>query len=287
MHRSKEVLNQYAKLAAEGYLTQKTSLNDSLTKVAKDESLEPHQVEYVASQTNHAVWERLYALNKKASYDFPIADANAVINKLQIQPSKGVIKQASLDYMSAPSRESNGFVEKTAYVNLDSLDKSDASRRSLKAELVQRFEKVSTVKEDFEMKMYALGAKFDEGIKTFVKEARTMIMDKPFEHRGIAMDKIGEFVKAACEEDTSLGKMIMMKLSAVLAGQGLIKKADLKAPEEYISQNMPAQIVNGRHALYITIKTLKDIRQTYDPLHRGYEICDSSLPVLKEKIRAL
>src|SRR5271157_12320 len=97
-----------AKLAAESFLTKKTALNTSLTKIAKEESLEPHQVEYVAAQANHAVWERLYGMDKKASYDFPVADPGAVIKDLQIKP-KAIIKEASLDYMAAPTG-STGFI---------------------------------------------------------------------------------------------------------------------------------------------------------------------------------
>jgi hypothetical protein len=146
---------------------------------------------------------------------------------------------------------------------------------------------MSSAKEDLEGQMFMLENKYAETEKIFVKEARSLLMEQPFENRGAAMSKIGEFVQSACENDDMLAQALMKKLAFVIAGQGLIKKADLKAPEEYISKNLPVQIVNGRHALYITIKTLKDTRQAYEPLHRGYEIVDSSLPELREKIRAL
>jgi hypothetical protein len=280
---SKDVLNNFAKLAAEGYLSKKTSLNTSLEKIAKEESLEPHQIEYIAAQANHAVWERLYGMDKKASYDFPVADPNTVIDKLQLKP-KGVIKEASLDYLGAP--QSAGFLEKSASMQLDSVDKTAAEKRDLKRALESRFEKMSNAKEEFDRQIYVLDLKYGEAEKTFIKAARAMIMEEPFTNRGEAMVKIAEFVHSATG-DEKLGQDLMKKLAAVVAGQGLVKKADLKAPEEYISAKMPARIVNGRHALYITIKTLKDIRQEYDPLHRGAEIVDSSLPELKEKIRAL
>jgi hypothetical protein len=285
VYRSKEVLNQLAKLAAEAYLTKKTALNTSLTKTAKEEGLEPHQIEYVASQANHAVWERLYGMDKKASYDFPVADPNVVINDLQIKP-KGIIKEASLDYLAGP----NGFMEKTASFDLASVEpaqKTAAEKRDLKRVLEHRFDKMSSAKEEFERQMYVIDLKTSELEKSFVKEARSLLMEQPFTDRGQAMDKIAEFVRSATEGNVDLGKGLMKKLSAVLVGQGLVKKADLKAPEEYIDEKMPAKIVNGRHALYITIKTLKDLRQEYDPIHRGHEIVDSSLPELKEKIRAL
>ena len=74
----------------------------------------------MASQANHAVWERLYGMDKKASYDFPVADPHVVVNGLQLKP-KGVIKEASLDYLAAPTG-STGFMEKSASINLESID---------------------------------------------------------------------------------------------------------------------------------------------------------------------
>jgi hypothetical protein len=284
--RSKEVLNQFAKIAAEAFLSKsKTALNTTLTKIAKEEALEPHQVEYVASQANHAVWERMYGMDKKASYDFPIADPNVVIGGLQIKP-KGIIKEASLDYLSTPS-SSTGFLEKTASIELHSVEKTAAKKRELKKTLQNRMDKICSAKEDIEGKMFILDMKYAESEKMFMKEARAMIMEQPFTERGAAMVKIGEFVRSASDDNEKLAKDLMRKLAAVVKGQGLVKEADLKAPEEYINMKMPARIVNGRQSLYITIKTLKDNRQEYDPLFRGAEIVDSSLPELREKIRAL
>lgn len=287
MTRSKEVLNQFAKIAAEAYLGKsKTALNHSLKKLAKDESLEPHQIEYVAAQANHAVWERLYGMDKKASYDFPVADPASVISELQIKPSRGVIKEAALDYLSAPTGGS-GFHEKTASLNLDSVEKTSSQKRELRHTLQRRMEKLAAAKEEFQVKMTVLQSRYETLEKDFVKQARALVMEQPFTERGAAVEKIAEFVKSAAAGETKLACGLMRKLSAVLTGQGLIKQADLKAPEEYINMKMPAKIINGRHALYITIKTLKDVRQEYEPLHRAYEIVDSSLPEVREKIRGL
>lgn len=283
MVRSKEVLNQLAKIASESYLSKKVPLNTTLSKIAKEESLAPHQIEYVAAQANHAVWERLYGMHKKASYDFPVADPVLVINQLQVK-SAPVVKQASFDYLTSPGQS---HIEKTASIELSTVDKTASRRRALKRELQERHDKMAAAKDELVVKLAALERKIWDEEKSFIKQARTLVMEQPFTERGAAMTKIAEFVRSASEDNESLAKYLMKKLAAVVGGQGLIKQADLKAPEEYIDMKMPAKIVNGRHALYITIKTLKDIRQEYDPLHRGYEIVDSSLPELKEKIRGL
>lgn len=300
MHLSKDVLNSFAKLAADSYLTKKTPLNTTLTKIAKDESLEPHQVEYVAATANHAVWEKLHGMDKKASYDFPLADSETIIGKLQTKP-KAVIKEASLDYLSSPKMQKVASVgslntpDATKTIQLDSLDKIAANKRALKKELQNRFEKCSMAKEEISRKMTVLHSTYELTERDFVKQARTMIMETPFTERGAAMVKVAEFVASACgqlnqplsADEILLAQGLMKKLSTVVQKQGLVKTADLKAPEEYIDMKMPAKIINGRHALYITIQTIKNIRKEYEPLSRGYEIVDSSLPELKEKIRGL
>lgn len=283
MHLSKDVLNELAKLAADSFLKHKTSLNTSLAKTAKEEALEPHQIEYVAAQANHAVWSRLHGMDKKASYDFPVADPEAVIKTLQVKPV--IVKQASDDYYGAPTG-STGFTEKTASINLDSVDKTAAKRRELKKALQSRLEKCANAKEELQRKMTVIESKYELTERDLMKQARSLLMEQPFELRGEAMSKIADAIYGACE-DKKLSRDLMKKLSAVVGSQGLIKKADLKAPEAYISENLPARIVNGRHALYITIQTLKNLRTEYEPLQRGYEIVDSSLPELREKVRAL
>ena len=282
MNRSKEVLNQFAKLASESFLTKKTPLNTSLKKLAKEEALEPHQIEYVASTANHNVWERLYGMDKKASYDFPVADAAAVITELQVKP-KAIIKQASLDYLGAPNSD---MMEKSASIQLSSIDKTASSQRNLKLRLEDRMQKMSKAQEEMSEQMIVLRSRYEQTEKQFLKEARNLVLDQPFSDRGQAMVTVAEFVKSAAEND-KLAKDLMKKLSHIMGSQGFIKQADLKAPEEYISETLPAKIVNGRHALYITIKTLKEIHDQYSNFARGHEIVDSSLPELKEKIRAL
>lgn len=282
-HKSKETLNGLAKTAAQNYLSKKTPLNTSLKKLAKDEALEPHQVEYIAATANHAVWEQLYNKDKKASYDFPLADPSSVIQDLQIK-TQPVIKEAAFDYLSGP-QGSSGFVEKQASYGGE--EDQEITRRRLKHELQVRFEKLSAAKSEFEAKKFELELKNHKAEVDFVKEARALVIQEPFSERGQAVETVGNFVKSACSDNTDLAKKLMLKLSHVLKKQGLIKEADLKAPEEYINDKIPAKIVNGRHALYITIQTLKDIEQEYGPACRGWEIVDSSLPELREKIRAL
>jgi len=119
----------------------------------------------------------------------------------------------------------------------------------------------------------------------FVKEARTFIIETPFTDRLEAMEKIAEFIRSAGQIE--LGQKLMKKLSHQIAKDGLIKEADMKAPEEYISETLPARVINGNHSLYITIDTIAKKMDTLHGMRRDFVIVDDTLPMLKEKIRGL
>lgn len=286
-YRDKQVLQSFAKLAAEGYLGKtQTPLNDSLKKIASQESLTPHQIEFVAGEANKEVWAKLFALDKKSSYDFPLADAKAVLKEVQLVDKKPVVSQTDMDYLSAPesTKLASWDVMKAMGFEASGIDKV-AARKELKRTLQNRYEKLAMAKEEIERLMFVKQSHIEKGELEFVKSARDMLLEEILDDRGQAMEKVAEFLRGCDHPD--YGRRLMAKLASVMRRQGLIKTADLKAPEEYISETLPARIINGRHALYVTIKTLFQNYDEYKDLSSRYEIVDSSLPVVKEKIREL
>jgi hypothetical protein len=287
-YRDKSVLGSFAKLAADEYLGKSaTSLNDSIKKIASTEHLTPFQVEYVAAEANKAVWSKLFAIDKTASYDFPLADAKEIIGGLQVTQTPTEIKNADLDYLSPPvSTKVAAFDPFQALgVQEDAMMKSASARKDIKRQLQVRLEKLAAAKEEIQMQQMIVGTAIDNLETKFIKEARTMILECPFESRGQGMDKIAEFLSACGRPE--YGQRLIEKLAGTLKKQGLIKAADLKAPDQYISKDLNARIVNGRHSLYITINTLFDKYDAHNSLGSRYEIVDSSLPVVREKIREL
>lgn len=288
MYRDKSSLEMIAALAADGYLSKKADLNDSLKKLAADESLTPSQIEYVAGQANQKVFARLFALDKMASYDFPLADPHKVLGDLQMKTASSQTNEMDLDYLSPPTNQEKvasfdplkvmGFSE-------DLIKTSAVARKELRHQLQGRFEKMAHLKESLEMDVIATQSKLEQAELRFIKEARDLILENPSSERAQGMDTIAEFLRGCDRTDVS--QALMRKLSTVMLRQGLMKEADLKAPEQYISEKLPARITNGRHSLYITIKTIHQHGDELRELRNRYEIVDSSLPVVKEKIREL
>ena len=112
-----------------------------------------------------------------------------------------------------------------------------------------------------------------------------MVMHTPFSDRKQTIEKIAEFINSTGKHE--VGRRLMTKLSQKIVKDGLIKQADMQAHEEYISEGLPARIINGNHSLYITIDTIVKQEDRYKELSRNFIICDDTLPMLKEKIRGL
>lgn len=287
MYRDKDVLTSFAKIASQEFLgPSQVSLNHSLKKIASQENLTPHQIEFVAAESNRLTWAKLFAADKASSYDFPLAKSAEVIADLQIKPEKNQIVEADLDYLSPPKStkiasfdplEAMGFQK-------EAMDKT-AAKKSLKRELQSRFEKMALAKEEIELRILENNTTIENATLSFVKEARTLVLETPDDEKAKTMDKIAEFVASCGNHDQ--GRKLMHKLATVMRRQGIMKEADLKAPDQYISKNTPARIINGNHGLYITVKTIFERQDLASSLHNRYEIVDSSLPIIQEKIREL
>lgn len=286
MHKSKETLNSLAKIASDAYLAKKsTPLNTSLKKIAESEELAPHQIEYVAGQANQMVWAQLYKKDKSAAYDFPIADPNEVVSELQTKEAS-VVSTADLDYAAAPSDMVKVARDMSVMGEFSTEITANNGRRELRATLESRMQKLAQLRERISDEICAIESKLETNVANFVREARTLVMQTPFSDRDSAFDKIAEFVRGSTK-DVEIGRTLMRKLSEESVRSGLVKKAGLRAPEEYISETLPARIVNGNHTLYIMIDTIGTLRQEALELARRRELVDSTLPVLREKIRAL
>lgn len=287
MYREKSVLNSFAKLAADSY--PEATLNDSLKKIASSEALTPHQIEYVAGEANRTVWAKLFAMDKTASYDFPLADPGKVIDELQVKFTKQAsTNESDLDYLSPPTSTKSASFDPLAAMGFlpESLEKTaGAARKEIKHTLQGRLEKMAALKDDIEVRMYQAQSSAEKLELEFMKEARALVLDEVYEERKLGMDKIAEFLRGCGRPE--YGQKLIAKLAHVMKRQGLMKIADLKAPEQYIAADLPARIINGRHSLYITIKTLFDRYDDTRDLRNRYEIVDSSLPVVKEKVREL
>jgi hypothetical protein len=288
MYKSKDLIKNLSKLAADAYLRDKKApLAEAIVKIAQQEGVPPVQIPILTAETNQNVWKTLYDTDKKGSYGFEPADPEHVVAALQSKPV-GISKVASADYLSGPSEQ---MLSDSLSLTLQTygMDKVATDRRELRQTLQNRLEKMSAAKEELQGREIVAESAVESLEGQIVKQAKQMLMEIPFSERPQGLDKIAEVVRAAMlpKKKEKEAARLIVKISALLRSHGLVKAADLKAPEEYISKNLPVRVVNGRHPLYVQIDTLTDKWSELEQIRRGREIVDSSLPQLKEKIRGL
>lgn len=248
-----ELAKEFAKQAASAYLGQATvPLNDTISKIASIEKLNPDQISIVCQEANKLVNTQLFKTAENKYTDFELADASRILGQLE-----GVEKNASIeidrDYELSPKEETyfNDFsITKTAgHAGI-----SDNSKRIKQASI----EKLAAEKQRFEDDVYQYNTDVQVLENQFVKIARNQLLPYGLKERRNSFPYITRFCKEA-GLDMERTKQLMGYLDKVMVRQGLLEKsADIKADPDLISDKLNARVVNGTHPLYIVIKTIKE-----------------------------
>jgi len=266
---------------------------ETLSKIAQQEELVPHHIEILAAEANKEIHKHKYAAaeDKYFAADFPLADARKVIGGLQAD--KGSEKFAA--ELPEPVFHSQELDLHAAFkVAPQVMDKTASVRTHLKHAAVKGELLEQKLADKATLAKYASQAA--EG--RFIKMARQYVLDKDGSAaRMKALGDLDVFVKSAGvpEARASLGK-----LAYVLGKEGLItpdqlrtavryfvKEADVTAPQELISEWLPAQIVNGEHPLYITLKTFRDCKNALEDCDNDHKLIHDKFKIVKQKVRAL
>lgn len=289
---------EWAGSIANSFLNSDITPTSSLEKIAKDEELSPHQIELLAAETNKLIHQSKYAsvANKYHAADFPLADAKAVIEGLQIGETvktasfqEPVFQQEELDYDKFFGLDmAKEGCDKTAMVKVASV------KHQLQV-AVQSFDQLMSKHAD---QRIVDATDLENAELGFIKQARQLAFegDNSIERMKI----LGMCDALVKEAGSKASKKLLAKVAYVLGKEGKLepahatkaieyftKEADCTAPDELISENMPARIVNGDHPLYISIKTIDNIQSRRDRNHRDAHLVHDKLQILKQKIRAL
>lgn len=290
-----DYFHEWANGIANSYLQGGVPPTTSLCKLAQAEDLTPDQIQLLATETNkkiHAV-KFASAKDKYFAADFPLADARAAITSLQ--SDRGEVKIAYT--VPQPRLAERALSAKQMFgVEPEAMDKTasmrhDVKHAAAKAELLEQ-----KLNDRCIMNKIAVA----EAEKTFIKQARQYVLayaESP-EARMKVLGTLGQFVKSA---KMDFAKSALAKLASVLGREGkiepghtkvavehfLAKKADETAPQELISNWLPAQIVNGNHPLYITLKTFQDRSSALEIDENRHQLIQDKLKILRQQVRAL
>jgi len=286
--------NEWAGEIANSFFNAGASPTDTLSKIAHQEELTPHHIEVLAAEANKEIHRHKYAAaeDKYFAADFPMADARKVIASLQADGGEvkvsailpePVVKPSNMD-MFAAFGVAEEQLSKTAVVS---------------GEMMVAGEKLALINQKAEDQIYLKSHKLAASENNFIKQARQHVLDGNTSLE--RMQRLGDldvFTKNAGMAD--IARKPLAKLAYVLGREGLlsqthtrtafqyfVKTADVTAPEELISSWLPAQIVNGEHPLYITLKTFKDCRDDLEGSQRKNKLIQDKFHILKQRIRAL
>jgi len=284
---------EWAGEIANSYFNSGVMPTETLTKIAQQEELVPHHIEILAAEANKEIHKHKYAAaeDKYFAADFPLADARKVIGVLQAdrgtekvaaEMPEPVFKSKELD-LHAAFKVAPEVMDKTASV------RTHLKHASVKGELLEQKLADKVVLSKF-------ASQAAEG--RFIKMARQYVLNKDdAAGRMKALGDLDVFVKSAGVPEA---RPALAKLAYILGKEGLltpdqlktavryfVKEADVTAPQELISEWLPAQIVNGEHPLYITLKTFRDCRNALEDCDHDHKLIHDKFKIVKQKVRAL
>ena len=250
-----ELVKEFAKQAASAHLGQnKDSLNNTITKIASIEKLNPDQVYLVCQEANKIVNTELFKTASDKYTDFELADAAKILLTLEGSEKTASAIDIDQDYNLAPG-------EVKAYCTDFSFSKTaghaglnDNSRREQRSQI----EKIAAEKQRLEDDVLCHRSAVELLENKFIKIARNQLLPYGLKERRGAFPYITHFCKEAGLSESRTQKL-MGFLDKVMVQQGLLEKsADIKADPDLISNKLNTRIVNGTHPLYVVVKTIKD-----------------------------
>lgn len=292
---SMDHFREWAGAITNSYLHSGVDPTTSLTKIAQDEELTPDQIKLLATETNKLVHQHKYASagEKYHAADFPLCDAQKVINSLQVD---GGTQKIAVELPDPVCKDQMPDPYAMFGVEPEMIDKTASVKSGLKA----LSEKTALLKQKSEDAVFLAKHAAANAERAFIKEARQVVLcgSNPAERLHL-LGQVYTMTKSASLEQTA--KPALAKLAHVLVREGLVEKrdgngaveffldkiADQKAPEALISGFLNARVVNGQHPLYITLKTFHDSKSALDLSVDRHQVIDDRNQVVRQKIRAL
>jgi len=253
-----ELLGEFAKSAASQYLgPSKVPLQESITKIASSEALNPDQVALVCHEANKSVHEAIFNQSDNKYVTFDVADPRVIVGLCEDSHEKvanhgrDVIEKTAsiyndtrnLDYEMLPS-ELGSTGDYVVAGNRGHQGLSDNSKYFEK----KAHENYKMAMDKVASREVMLEAQGESYAKRFIKEARAHLIMYPLTYREEQYENIASFCKSAGLSDDKTDSLMGL-LNKVMIAQGLIEKTAAPAPVSLISKNLKAQVANGDHPL--------------------------------------
>lgn len=285
--------NEWSSQIASSYFNCGMTPTESLAKIAQQEDLTPHHIELLAGEANKEIHKHKYAAAKDKYHaaNFPLADAKSVITSLQ---AHGGSEKIAKRYPEPVVDVKPVDVFEMFGVKQEPLNKTASVKHNLKV----ASEKAKLLSQ--KCKDNAILAKFaaDAAEEKFIKQAKQMVSQAANQEARIqVLSSLDEFVKSSGIRE---GMEMLAKLAYVIGREGLItpkqtraafnhfmKNASAEAPQQLVSEWLPARVINGDHPLYVTLKTFKSNKDKATGSSDRGGLVDDKLQLIEQKVRAL
>lgn len=283
-------LEVLAKSASKEYLENGTSLNQSITKIASERELNPHQIERVCEianlSTHQALWSKTAQKDKVA---FPLADARKVILLVRPSDDEAVPDDEAVDedYQMPPDQGDDG----PRLMDLMGVDPSECHNGlhedpEKKRLIILLQKKASEVKNAEDSVLYK-GMELESAEKQASKAVRQAVLGgRSFRDLFKAASAAG-LRKVAAE--------YLPKIEEQLIGETygetrlrLEKTAISKAPDDLVSEDLDnVTVVNGAHPVIVCLDTIKKKTDEVRQGLQGYIKVRDEAGVLRQRIKEL
>jgi len=278
---------EWGNQASRDFVEHQTPLNESISKIANDNSLSPMQIQRVVEQANLFTNNSLTKTSEDRTFKFELADVSKIVGDL----NRPEIIKVSSDYNAAPDfHESHDFMKEFGIASV--------SNAPSVAEEISNYraagEKLAYVKEEMEMRKLNATEAVYEARDTLYKIAKQLVMngaDIGDIYRGAleitkeAKDKA--VVKTAFEDVTkaliiteTYGAVDRTKLAEAVQEDLISDKLDTKEDDAAAGK---VQVVNGSHPVFTTVNTLVSQVSAEDAMKQGLQILEDKINYVKTK----
>jgi hypothetical protein len=279
---SVERLETWSKIASKRFIDEGAPLNETITKIAQENDLNPHFVERLCEMSNLCTHNTLLPSEpeKRASFTFTLADAKEVTAALAGPcPGKPMVSD-----FAGPPRGLPG--EGPSMAELFGVSGGGHSGFEVpeKKRIVIMIQKKAAERERKYSELLKTAMQLETAELQFHSAVKQAVM------QGSSLEEIHEASCHAGYGDVS--RETLPKTAQLLNKQFLVSDQDLEkvafeAPEELIDRNVPVTVVNGRNPIIASIDALKKYRDNTYCIRDGLMGIDQEVEILRQKLKEL
>lgn len=278
--------SKWGEQAAKNFLTQNTSLNEGIAKIASEQDLNPTQIKRVCETANLSTYKTLFFNNKEKAMDFDIATPEKVAESLQDVE----IETPQADYLSQPSfQKTASTADINRAFNFESISNSPEIQERVKvAEKLHR--QIGEAENELKMQIQT-----DE-IKKSAAEDNIYNIVKQMVLSGESFKKVASVAVNQSSHDI---KPLMSDVYDRLRKEGVfgVMEKIAKYPatvvetaagsDQGVVENGAPRIINTNHPLVQEVNTLGEAADSIDRKRRATRLLKDKANVLKGKIQDL